>query len=74
MAEGVLEHLGESVQQLGPLGLTVGHQEGDESLAVRPPQLHAPLQLVQNGKVRSVYVPLVKGTCVDDDWFTCVGQ
>lgn len=52
MAEGVLEHLGESVQQLGPLGLTVGHQEGDESLAVRPPQLHAPLQLVQNGKVR----------------------
>lgn len=47
MAKGVFINLKESFQQLWPLGLTVGHQEGDESLTMRPPQLHTPLQLVK---------------------------
>lgn len=48
MAEGVFIDLRESLQQLWLLGVTVGHEEGDESLTVRPPQLHAPLQLFKH--------------------------
>lgn len=46
MAEGVVVNLEEALQQLRPSGLAVRHEEGDESLAVGPPQLHAPLQLL----------------------------
>lgn len=45
MAERILVNVKESLQQLRLLGVTVGHEESDESLAVRPPQLHVPLQL-----------------------------
>lgn len=37
MVNDVFINLKESLEQLWPLGLTVGHQEGDESLTVRPP-------------------------------------
>lgn len=47
VAKGVFINLRKSLQQLWPLGLTVRHQEGNESLTVRPPQLHTPLQLLK---------------------------
>lgn len=50
VAEGVLVKLSESAQQLCLAGVFVGHQEGHERFAVRPPQLHAPLQLLRNTK------------------------
>lgn len=53
MAKDVFINLEESLQLLWPLGLTVGHQESDERLTVRPPQLHAPLQLLRHtGRIR----------------------
>lgn len=48
VAEAVVVNLKEPLQQLRPFGLTVGHEEGDESLTVGPPQLHVPLQLPQH--------------------------
>lgn len=45
MAEGVVVHLCEPVQQAWLLGQAVGHQEGNKCLTVWPPQFHAPLQL-----------------------------
>lgn len=45
LAESVLGHLVEDVQQGGVSALTVAHEEGDHGFAVRPPELHGPLQL-----------------------------
>ena len=44
-AESVLGHLVEDLQQGGVPALTVAHEEGDHGFAVRPPELHGPLQL-----------------------------
>lgn len=41
----VVEDLGEFLEVTEVPGLLVGHQEGDQSLIMGPPQLHVPLQL-----------------------------
>lgn len=46
--ERVIINLEEPAEQLRFPGLTVGQEDGDQSLAVRPPELHAPLQLLAN--------------------------
>jgi hypothetical protein len=45
MAKGVLVNFSESVKESWFLGVVVSHQQGNKSLAVRPPQLHTPFQL-----------------------------